>query len=154
MQQYIQSLGPAGPLLFIATVSVFECIPLFPTQPLSLASGLLFGIGPGAAFNLCALTIASTTAFTISRRAGREASEKLIEEETASGGNAGLLARKIADVEAVIEEGTPLQQTLAIFLLRLTPVVPFSASNYILGLTPVPYAPFVAATVTGTLPRP
>lgn len=36
-------MGPYGPLLFVVTVACAELIPLFPTQPLSLASGLLFG---------------------------------------------------------------------------------------------------------------
>lgn len=36
-------MGPYGPLLFVVTVVCAELIPLFPTQPLSLASGLLFG---------------------------------------------------------------------------------------------------------------
>jgi uncharacterized membrane protein YdjX (TVP38/TMEM64 family) len=42
-QDYVQSLGPAGPAVFVAAVMVFEMVPLFPTQPLSLAGGLLFG---------------------------------------------------------------------------------------------------------------
>ena len=36
-------MGPYGPLLFVVAVASAELIPLFPTQPLSLASGLLFG---------------------------------------------------------------------------------------------------------------
>ena len=36
-------MGPYGPLLFVVVVVCAELIPLFPTQPLSLASGLLFG---------------------------------------------------------------------------------------------------------------
>ena len=44
IQDEVERLGPVkGPLLFIVTVGAAEMIPLFPTQPLSLASGLLFG---------------------------------------------------------------------------------------------------------------
>ena len=39
----MESLGPAGSVVFVLTVMVFEMVPLFPTQPLSLAGGLLFG---------------------------------------------------------------------------------------------------------------
>ena len=39
----MQALGPWGPGLFILTVLCCEMIPLFPTQPLALSSGLLFG---------------------------------------------------------------------------------------------------------------
>lgn len=44
VQEQVESLGPVvGPLLFVLTMASAEMIPLFPTQPLSLASGLLFG---------------------------------------------------------------------------------------------------------------
>ncbi len=44
LQEQVESLGPVvGPLIFILTMASAEMIPLFPTQPLSLASGLLFG---------------------------------------------------------------------------------------------------------------
>ena len=42
-QAKVQALGPWGPGLFILTVLCCEMIPLFPTQPLALSSGLLFG---------------------------------------------------------------------------------------------------------------
>lgn len=42
-----------------------------------------------------------------------------------------------------------MRQVTAITLLRLTPVVPFSASNYLLGLTPVQLGPLVVGTVAG-----
>ena len=44
LQEQVESLGPVvGPLIFVLTMASAEMIPLFPTQPLSLASGLLFG---------------------------------------------------------------------------------------------------------------
>ena len=33
--------------------------------------------------------------------------------------------------------------------MRLTPVIPFSASNYLLGLTPLPIAPYLTGTLVG-----
>lgn len=42
-QEQIEALGPWGGLLFVLTVMLAEMVPLFPTQPLSLASGILFG---------------------------------------------------------------------------------------------------------------
>lgn len=42
-QDQIEALGPYGPFLFVGVVTILEMVPLFPTQPLSLASGLLFG---------------------------------------------------------------------------------------------------------------
>lgn len=42
-QDQITALGPWGGALFVLTVMTAEMVPLFPTQPLTLASGLLFG---------------------------------------------------------------------------------------------------------------
>eukprot|EP00798_Chlamydomonas_sp_ICE-L_P026422 gene26422-17521_t len=39
----LEALGPAGPLLLIVAIIITELVPLFPTQPLSITSGLLFG---------------------------------------------------------------------------------------------------------------
>lgn len=36
-------MGAWGGALFVLTVMTAEMVPLFPTQPLTLASGLLFG---------------------------------------------------------------------------------------------------------------
>jgi uncharacterized membrane protein YdjX (TVP38/TMEM64 family) len=43
LQDQIAALGPWGAALFVVTVMTAEMVPLFPTQPLMLASGLLFG---------------------------------------------------------------------------------------------------------------
>ena len=42
-QEQIDSLGPLGPFFFVTSVAAAEMIPLFPTQPLSLAGGIAFG---------------------------------------------------------------------------------------------------------------
>lgn len=77
---------------------------------------------------------------------------QVIEAEMSHAGEAGsggAVATKLAEVQAAIEGGGPLQQLTAIALLRLTPVVPFSASNYLLGLTPVQLPPYLGGTLVG-----
>merc|ERR1712193_574769 len=44
------------------------------------------------------------------------------------------------------------QQMVSVMLLRFSPVVPFSISNYMLGLTPIKFVPFVAGTFLGMSP--
>ena len=53
-------MGPLGPVLFVSTVITAEMVPLLPTQPLSVASGLLFG-GPKVAHIHCHLDYQSLT---------------------------------------------------------------------------------------------
>lgn len=157
LQDTVQSLGPLGPAAFVASMALCECIPFFPTQPLSIGAGLLFGAGSGAVLNLIGLCSASTLAFTLSRTAFRGFAEAVVKAETGGeengAGKANPVKDQIEKAQQLIENGGPGQQFTAILLLRLTPIVPFSASNYVLGLTPVPYAPFLAATIVGASPN-
>lgn len=153
----VESLGPLGPAAFILAVSVCECIPLFPTQPLSLASGLLFGAQKGALCMLTGTTLAAFLAFVIARGIGRPLAERIIRHEMAEGGDGaakdgsrgGLVQAKLREVQTVIEQGAFWQQAGAVFVLRMTPIVPFSASNYVLGLSPLPLPPYLLGTVAG-----
>ncbi|KAF6261198.1 snare associated Golgi protein-domain-containing protein [Scenedesmus sp. NREL 46B-D3] len=151
-QDQIAALGPWGAALFVVTVMTAEMVPLFPTQPLMLASGLLFGPVKGAVVVVLGVTLAAVNAFSLARGVGRQLAEKVIAHEvgdSAAGGGAGLVSQQLAAVNKAIESGGFRQQVAAITLLRLTPVVPFSASNYLLGLTPVQRGPMLLGTVTG-----
>ncbi|GLC45262.1 hypothetical protein PLESTB_000719100 [Pleodorina starrii] len=152
----VEAMGPAGGLVFVAVVMLSEMIPLFPTQPLSLASGLLFGGKQGAVLMLLGVTLAAVNAFIISRGVGRPLAEKVISmemseasDDSPSAASHNAVARKLAEVQRVIETGSFWQQLIAVALLRLTPVVPFSASNYVLGLTPLQLPAFLGGTVAG-----
>jgi uncharacterized membrane protein YdjX (TVP38/TMEM64 family) len=54
-------------------------------------------------------------------------------------------------LEDTIASGTFWQQTAAIFALRLTPLLPYSASNYLLGLSPLPFGPYLLGTLGGMI---
>lgn len=43
LQDYLEAMGPVGPLICIAVVAAAEMVPLAPTPPLTVASGLAFG---------------------------------------------------------------------------------------------------------------
>lgn len=148
----IEALGPYGAVAFVVTVSLAEMIPLFPTQPLSLAGGLLFGATYGGALVLLGTSIAGVAAFTVSRTVGKDFAQRVINSEMGEaeeGASGNLIKAQLQRVNTAIESGGFWQQYAAIAILRLTPVVPFSAGNYLLGLTPLPYAPFVAGSLTG-----
>ena len=146
------ALGPLGGVFFLLSVVLCECIPLFPTTPLSLASGILFGPQQGALLVLGGTTIASIVAFSVSRGFGRPIAERIISAEMASHDEedgTSLIQQKLQEIEAVIERGSFWQQAGSVLAMRLTPVIPFSASNYLLGLTPLPIAPYLTGTLVG-----
>lgn len=146
-----EALGPLGAVFFVVAVVVCECIPLFPTTPLSLASGILFGAQKGAICILGGTTTASIIAFAVARGIGRPLAEKIISAEMSSDEDAEetMIQKKLHEIEHVIEQGTFWQQAAAVLALRLTPIVPFSASNYVLGLSPLPFLPYITGTVAG-----
>jgi uncharacterized membrane protein YdjX (TVP38/TMEM64 family) len=53
---------------------------------------------------------------------------------------------------AAVEQAIGAESFRLVFLLRLTPLIPFNALNYVLGVTPIRFAPYAAATFLGMLP--
>ena len=175
----VEDMGPAGAGVFAATVALAELVPLLPTTPLALASGLLFGAAKGALLVLAGNLAAATLAFYISRGIGARFAKRMVAAEgghhdgggggegggggSSSGRTKGAakgapaaaaaaasgLAARFASVTAAIEAGTPAQKFAAVFALRATPVVPFSASNYVLGLSPIGFPVYITATALG-----
>jgi uncharacterized membrane protein YdjX (TVP38/TMEM64 family) len=83
---------------------------------------------------------------------GRAAAENIIAADIIddeSTGNA--FQRKWTEFQSKLANADPLTQTSLIALYRLTPH-PFSASNYLFGLTKVKAAPYVVGTGIGVAP--
>ena len=152
--------------LFVMTLS--EMLPLFPSQPAALTSGIVFGAKEGAAMVVAANMTAATLAFLAARGAGRALAEKVVKEETGRGrgtkrgyetaggdaddGDVDAFARKWAELRANLAESPPTRQATLIALYRLTPH-PFSASNYLFGLVgEVRLAPYFVGTCVGAIP--
>jgi uncharacterized membrane protein YdjX (TVP38/TMEM64 family) len=53
---------------------------------------------------------------------------------------------------AAVERAIGEESGRLVFLLRLTPIVPFNALNYLLGVTPIRFGPYALATFLGMLP--
>ena len=95
----------------------------------------------GCVITLLGTVTAASIAFSLSSGpAGRSLSSLALRLESggAEGDNGGVevnpVLKKLGDG---VEDMTFWQQTLSIILLRFSPVVPFSLSNYMIGLTPV-----------------
>ena len=109
---------------------------LVPTVPLIIASGWLFGI-PGALIALLAAVGAAVSAFALARALGRsDAARALLDHPK---------ARALADLA---EEGG----AWTVALVRLAPILPFTPTNAVLGLTGMRLRDLAAGTFLGMAP--
>lgn len=132
---WVRDVGPLGPLVFIAGY-VVAVIAFVPGALLTLAAGAVFGVVAGTAYVLIGATLGSAAAFLISRHLARTAFERRL----------GTNPRFTAIDQAIAREGRKV-----VFLLRLSPVFPFTLLNYALGLTRIRIGDFLLASF-GMLP--
>jgi uncharacterized membrane protein YdjX (TVP38/TMEM64 family) len=133
--RWVNGLGAWGPIVFIAGY-VFATIALLPAFLLTLAAGAIFGLGLGVLYVFVAAVLGSSAAFLIARHVARGAVEQHLARH----------ARFAAIDRGVSEQGRKI-----VFLLRLSPVFPYTLLNYTLGLTQVRFVDYVIASV-GMLP--
>ena len=130
------SAGPAGPFIFIAAYAV-ATVTLIPASALTLAAGFIYGPVTGTAIVSAASTLGATLAFLVSRYLARPFVTQKLQSFP-----------KLAAVQSkVSEDGAKV-----VFLLRLSPLVPFTLLNYALGVTEVPLASFIGTSWAGMLP--
>lgn len=125
-------LAPAGFALGYAVAVVL----LVPGSLLTMLAGALFGVVGGALAALTGAVLGSALAFSLARGALRGRVARWLGNDP----------RLVAIDAALAEGGTRL-----VLLLRLSPLVPFSALNFLLGLTRIPLGAFLAGSV-GMIP--
>lgn len=131
-----EGLGLFGPILF-ALGYVAAALLFVPGAVITLAAGGLFGALLGTAIVSVASTIAAALAFLLARGVLRARVEAW----------ARARPRFAALDGAIRSEGWRV-----VGLLRLSPVVPFSLGNYLFGLTPVRFGPYVLVSWIAMLP--
>lgn len=128
MQQFVESLGSAGSLVFIAVYAAGTVL-FVPGSVMTIAGGVLFGPLWGTLYNLIGATIGATLAFLISRYVSADWVERKA---------GGWLKRVISGVD---DEGWRF-----VAFTRLVPLFPFFLLNYALGLTRIKLSHYVLTT--------
>jgi len=176
LKSVVRGLGPAGPLLvyaaggpligfFVFTATHKSWLPLFgddvssmlafwgvaallaalcmiPTQVTSLLAGFLFGFGPGTVLAFAVVIVAAVVGLKLwSRIVGGRVLDAIARSEEAERVHRALLGR------------SPWRTTWLIALLRLSPVMPFAATNLLMASFGVRIWVFLAATLLGVGPR-
>ena len=131
----VHGAGWPGALLTALSMYLLTLL-LLPIIPLIVACGWLYGV-PGAALSLLAAVASAATSFSIARAlVGREAAQALLERPR---------VRSLAELAA--EGGI-----VTVVLVRLSPLLPFTPSNAVMGLTPMRLRDLVLGTALGMAP--
>jgi uncharacterized membrane protein YdjX (TVP38/TMEM64 family) len=135
-QSWVAHKGIWGGIVYgvVYTVAVLLFVP---GSVLTIGAGLVFGLGWGTVIVSLASTAAAALAFLIARYVARERVEALAKRN-----------QKFRAIDHAIRE----KGWRVVALLRLSPLVPFSISNYLYGLTPVAFGPYVLASWIAMLP--
>jgi uncharacterized membrane protein YdjX (TVP38/TMEM64 family) len=128
-------LGPWAPVLFVIAY-VVASVTLAPAFLLTFAAGAVFGLWRGTVIVYIAASLGSSAVFAIASPLADSRFLRWLRKDP----------RVAAVRDAVVDEGA-----WVMFLLRLSPVVPFVFLNYALALSGVRYRDFMAASV-GMLP--
>jgi len=133
---WVSQMGVAGIFIFILVYAVATVL-LAPGSILTIGAGFAFGLWKGFLAVSAGATLGAALAFLVARFIARDKVEAIAQRN-----------EKFRRIDKAIgRKGAKL-----IFLLRLSPVIPFNLSNYFYGLTSVKFWPYVLASWIGMIP--
>jgi uncharacterized membrane protein YdjX (TVP38/TMEM64 family) len=132
----LEGKGAVGMVLFtlVYVVAMVACVW---GTPFTVAAGMAFGVGWGTVVATVSATGGSALAFLIARHLARDWIARW------AAGNP-----KYEAIDAALGK----HGWKVVFLTRFSPIIPFSISNYLFGLTKVGFWPFVWASLGAILP--
>ena len=133
--QLIPRLGFWGPLVFIVSYALFTVL-FLPILPLTLASGVLFGVWFGTIYSWIGAVFGGCVAFIL----GKQVFAKCALEMAESFPHFAAIDRAISGNSWKI-----------VLFLRLSPLIPFNVMSYILSLTQIGFLSYTGATAAGVL---
>lgn len=133
-RDFVDDLGPLGPLLFVPLFVVANFAIAWPI--IAGAAGLLFGTAAGTPLAILGVTAAALTQMAIARRLAGEHRGRLLPQRTRR-------------VERFLTENG----TLAVLESRIVPILPYGVVNYSAGLTHLPYTAMAVGTLIGAPPK-
>jgi uncharacterized membrane protein YdjX (TVP38/TMEM64 family) len=133
-RRMIEETGWAAPVVFVGLYALVTLAPV-PKNVLSAVAGLLFGLVEGVLLVLAAAMVGALVAFGLGRLLGRAAVERIT-------------SARVQEVDTLLAR----RGLMAVVMVRLVPVVPFTAINYTAGLTGVRLRDYTLGTAVGIIP--
>ena len=134
LRDWVGSHGVLGAVVFVLVYIAVVILPL-PAAAMSIVGGLAFG-WRGFPLSMLGSLLGAVAPYYISRHWMREPMMRRIDGP-----------RVRAADRAITENGF-----VFVMLLRLTPIIPFTAQNWLLGLTEIRFWPYILATTVGLAP--
>ena len=133
---WVRPMGAAGIFIFIAVYAMATVL-LAPGAILTIGAGFAFGLWKGFLAVSGGATLGAALAFLVARFIARDKVQAIAQRN-----------EKFRRIDKAIGA----QDAKLIFLLRLSPIIPFNLSNYFYGLTAVRFWPYVFASWIGMMP--
>eukprot|EP00667_Euglena_gracilis_P022115 EG_transcript_24491 len=133
-------LRDASPLTFFGINAAISALAVIPggASGICIAAGALYGLVAGTLLYVLSSAAGAVLSFALARSAARPLVQRLLRRYD---------KRLRAMDSAVVKEGIKI-----VILLRLAPVTPFVACNFLLGLTAVDITSYTAGTLLGLVP--
>lgn len=136
LRAWVEAGGPIGMVGFGAAYVVLALL-FVPGAALTMVAGAVLGVGWGIVVVAIATSVADAAAFLLGRYVARGAALRLMDRYP-----------RFRIVDRTISRGG----WRIVALIRLNPTIPYSASNYLFGVTGVSFIPFLISSGIFTLP--
>ncbi len=133
LRQTVSSAGTLAPAVFVLLLVVQAVLAPLPAPAVATAGGYLFGALQGFVLTWLGALVGGVLCFVLSRSLGRG----FVERST-----------RLKGLDEYVRE----HGAVAIFILRLIPLISFDAISYAAGLTGISFWRFLIATALGMAP--
>lgn len=138
VRSIIQSGGGFAPFIYILLFSILPIF-FFPVPIIALAGGLAFGVWKGSFYTVIGASINCILMYLIAKYIGKEQVYKYLEKHLSKD-----VKERIASKETDIG--------FYLFVLRLTPIIPYNLINYMSGLLDIGLKKYIIISILGIMP--
>lgn len=138
VRSIIQSGGGFAPFIYILLFSILPIF-FFPVPIIALAGGLAFGVWKGSFYTVIGASINCILMYLIAKYIGKEQVDKYLEKHLSKD-----VKERIASKETDIG--------FYLFVLRLTPIIPYNLINYMSGLLDIGLKKYIIISILGIMP--
>lgn len=142
LANWLRSQGTMGVIYFTITFAILGSIAFAPTYTTSAIAGWTFGFARGFPAVIIGTVLGATFCFLSAKRVAGDRVASTFHEHP----------RWDVVRRALLEENK-LKTLWIVFLMRLSPVLPFGTANVLLATSGVPFGIYVLGTLLGLAPR-